>query len=163
MSTSKARVGAISKLLASCLLALLIVACSPDTGPRSPSLSHVPLVPNSRVLLQVRSCDTGAYAFCSLQLVVVGRGYPTANALLDSETELLRAHHWHRANADTGLERAAYSPSGKLRLTYATAHGELESIDLGWVQRPRRITVALAHTLFENTPALSLLVEVSAG
>jgi hypothetical protein len=142
---------------------LALGGCGPDTGPRSPSLSAVPLAPRAHVLLQVRACNRGANAFCALELVVVGEGYPTAAALLSSETRLLRRLHWRRANADTGLERAAYSPGGHLRLTYATAHGELEGIELGWVQRRRPISVALAHALFQNTPALSLLVEEGQG
>jgi len=164
MNPSRARVSGTSVLVALlCSLSPLIVGCSPDTGPRSPSLSLVPLAPRARVLLQVRACNGGANAFCALQLVVVGSGYPTAHALLDAETHLLRTHHWLKVNADTALERAAYSPGGKVRVTYATAHGELESIELGWTQRRRPITVALAHTLFENRPALALLVENGTG
>jgi hypothetical protein len=164
MNARKARVTGTSALsVLVCSLSLLLVGCSPSTGPRSPSLKLVPLAPNSRVLLHVRVCNRGTNAFCALQLVVVGRGYRTAVAMIDSETRLLHALRWRRVNADTGLERAAYSPSGRLRLTYATAHGELESIELGWTQRRRKITVALAHTLFANTPALALLVEEGSG
>jgi hypothetical protein len=144
-------------------LAGALAACSPDTGPRSPSLAKVPLAPRSRVLLQVRACNSGANAFCALQLVLVGDGYATANSLLESEARVLHRLHWKRANADTGLERAAYSPGGRIRLTYATAHGELESIDLGWTKRRHPIEVALAHALFRNTPALALLVEEGTG
>jgi hypothetical protein len=115
------------------------------------------------VLLKVHACNGGANAFCALQLVVVATGYPNSNALLDRETQLLGRMHWRRANADTGLQRAAYSPRGKLRLTYATAHGELEGIELGWARRRRAIQVALARTLFVNQPALSLLVEEGTG
>jgi hypothetical protein len=164
MNPSRARPSGTSVLVALlCSLSLLIVGCSPDTGPRSPSLSLVPLAPHSHVMLQVRACNGGANPFCSLQLVVVGSGYSTAHALLDTEAQLLRRRHWRKVNADTALERAAYSPGGKVRLTYATAHGELESIELGWTQRRRLITVALAHTLFENRPAIALLVENGTG
>jgi hypothetical protein len=168
MKSDFARLRGTSGHLASlCAITFSLIAviggCSPDTGPRSPSFAKVPLAPHSHVLLKVRACNRGANAFCALEAVVIGSGYPSSNALLESETRLLRRLHWRRANADTGLQRAAYSPGGKLRLTYATAHGELEGIDLGWQQRRHAIEVALAHTLFVDRPALSLLVEEGTG
>jgi hypothetical protein len=42
---------------------------------------------------------------------------------------------------------------------YATASGDLEAIDLGWIRRARAITLALSHSLFSHQPALSLLLE----
>jgi hypothetical protein len=155
--------GAKARLVSLCAIALVLAGCSPDTGPRSPSLATVPLAPHSRVLLQIRACNSGNNSFCALQLVVVGDGYPSSDALLESETGTLHKLHWRSVNADTGLQRAAYSPSGKLRLTYATAHGELEGIELGWAKRRRAIEVALAHALFRKTPALSFLVEEGTG
>jgi hypothetical protein len=145
------------------LTALAIAACSPDVGPRGPSLSRLPLAPHTQVVFQQRVCDEGANSFCAVEEVLAGSGYASPDALLAAETRLLRSLHWRRVNADTGLERAAYSPAGHLRLTYATARGELESVAFGWVQRPHRIAVALAHTLFERTPALALQVEVGQG
>jgi hypothetical protein len=114
-------------------------------------------------VFEERVCDAGANAFCAVELVLAGSGYPSPDALLTAETRLLRRLHWKRVNADTGLERAAYSPAGRLRLTYATARGELESVEFGWVQRPHRIAVALADTLFDRTPALAMQVEVGQG
>jgi hypothetical protein len=152
---------AISASIAAVVLA--VGGCGSGGADRSPSLARVPLVRGAHVMVHVRVCNKGANAFCALELVVVGGGYRTPSEMLTAETGLLKRLHWKHANADTGLERAAYAPGDKLRLTYATAKGDLESVELGWVQRNRVVTVALAHEMFENTPALSMLVEEGAG
>ena len=101
-------------------------------------------------------------AFCALELVVAARATDREGDAL-GESVLLRRLHWRPANADTGLERAAYSPGDKLRVTYATGHGELASIELGWTKRRRVVEVALARLLFANRPAMSMLVEIGPG
>jgi len=153
----------VRRLVTLCAVASVLAACGPNTGAGSPALSTVPLAPHSHVALRIRACNKGADAFCALELVLVGHGYTTSNALLDSEASLLARLHWRQAHADTGLERAANSPGGGLRLTYATARGELQSIGLGWSKRAPALAVALAHTMFDNVPALALLVEVGSG
>ncbi len=145
------------------IVVLVVGGCAPGGADRTPSLASVPLVRGAHVRVRVRVCNKGANAFCALELVVAGTGYRTSMQLLRAETALLKRLHWRHANADTGLERAAYAPGGKLRLTYATPKGDLESVDLGWVQRNRTIRVALAHVMFENEPAMSMLVEDGPG
>lgn len=147
---------------AALLVALLLAACG-SGGDQSPPLTRVPMPPHSKVVLDVHACNRGANAFCALKLVVAGDGYPTSKAMAATETALLRQLHWRHANADTGLEQAAYSPGDKLRLTYATPKGDLASIELGWIQRKNSVEVALSHTLFANHPALSMLVEQGPG
>lgn len=115
------------------------------------------------MVTDIRACDGGANAYCGLELVVVGHGYRSPDALLAGESKLLRRLHWHHANADTALERAADSPADRLRVTYATTKGELTSIELGWVHRRPAFAVALAHTLFGRQPALAMVVEEGAG
>ena len=151
----------ISAMLAAIVLA--VGGCTPGGADRSPSLASVPLARGAHVIVHVRVCNKGANAFCALELVVVGDGYRNSVQLLMAETRLLKRLHWKHANADTGLERAAYTPGDKLRMTYATPKGDLESVELGWVQRSRAITIALSHVMFENTPALSMLVEEGPG
>ena len=76
---------------------------------------------------------------------------------------MLRKHGWSLADGDTGDQSAANSPGHKLRLTFATATGDLRQIDLGQINRPRPITYALSSTMFDRTPAMSMLLEVGAS
>jgi hypothetical protein len=80
--------------------------------------------------------------------------------MLSAENRLLRRRKWSSANAPIGLERAADSPGDKLRVTYATASGDLEGVDLGWINRGHRVTLALSHALFAHTSTLSFLLEL---
>lgn len=150
-------------LLALALGSLLLAGCGASGGDRSPSLVKVPLPPRSRLMLDVRACNKGANAYCAVELVVVGDGYRSADAMLRTEARVLRASRWRATDADTGLERAATSPGDAMRVTYATARAELEGLELGWIERKRAVAVTLAHTLFQNRPALSVLVEEAAG
>jgi hypothetical protein len=111
----------------------------------------------------VRQCDRGSGPFCAVELVVVARRYRTSDALLASERRQLRKLGWTGTGGDTGDEQAADSPGHKLRLTYATAYGDLKGIDLGWIQRSRRITLALSHVLFNRSAAMSLMLELGAS
>ncbi len=142
---------------------LAVAGCAPGGADRVPSLASVPLARGAHVIVHVRVCNKGANAFCALELVVAGDGYRNSGQMLTAETILLKRLRWKHANADTGLERAAYDPGDKLRITYATPKGDLESVELGWVQRRRPVTVALSHVMFENKPALSMLVEEGPG
>ena len=63
-------------------------------------------------------------------------------------------------HAQIGPERAADSPGDHLRVTYATATGDLQGVELGWIQRARPVTVALSRTLFDHTSALSILLQL---
>ena len=48
-------------------------------------------------------------------------------------------------------------------MTYATAAGDLRGVDLGSIQRPREITLALSRTMFDQAPAMSIMLEVGAS
>lgn len=108
----------------------------------------------------MRDCDPGSDAYCAVDLVILGRGYHSSTELLISEHHELSAHGWTDSNADTGEESAADSPGHKLHLTYATASGDLDGIDQGWIKRPRPIALALSRSIFDGTAALSLMVEI---
>jgi hypothetical protein len=142
---------------------LALAGCGPSGGDHSPPLSGVPLTPGVHVTVDVRNCNGGANAYCGLELVVVGRRYRTSTVLLTDETRLLRRRGWKPTNASTGLERGADSPGDRLRLMYATANGDLEGIDLGWIRRARPVTLALAHALFTHTATLSMFLQDGGG
>jgi hypothetical protein len=126
-----------------------------------PDLTQLPLVPGTQIVARARQCDKGAAAYCAVEIVVVGRSYRTSQDLLGVERERLVSLGWTREGADTGNEHAADSPGHKLRVTYATALGDLTGIDLGWIKRPRPITLALSRTVFQRTAALSMMLELS--
>ncbi len=87
----------------------------------------------------------------------------SADALVKDEHALLLKNGWTGANAETGEQHAADSPGHKLRVTYATAFGDLKGIDLGWIKRSRTLTLALSHALFAHTAAMSMLLEMGAS
>jgi hypothetical protein len=120
-----------------------------------PQLAQLPLVPGARVVIRARQCDRGANAFCSLQLVAVDPRYRNSLELWDAERAVIRKAGWSEVDGDTGDERAAESPGHKLRVTYATAYGDLKGIDVGWIHRSHRIAIALSRTMFDNAAALS--------
>lgn len=130
---------------------------SSSSGPVS--LAQVPLIAGASVVAQARQCDKGANAYCAIEAVIVGRRYASAGALVASELHYLRQLGWTGAAGDNGNERAANSPGHRLRVTYSTAIGDLMGLDLGWIKRPRNIALSLASTMFERTPAMSIMVE----
>ena len=141
------------------LASIALAGCGASQS-RTPSLGGLPLVAHARVTIDHRVCNPGANAFCALQLVVVADGYRTARELLGAEKALLKHHGWIPANAPNGLERAADSPGDKLRITYATASGDLQGVDLGWIRRSRDVTLALSRAMLAHVTALSMLLEV---
>jgi hypothetical protein len=144
------------------LLALgMVVAGCGSSGAHVPEVAKLPLVPGTRIVAQARQCDRGANPYCAVEIVLVGRSYKTSQDLLAVERERLVSLGWTREGADTGNEHAADSPGHKLRVTYATALGDLTGIDLGWIKRPRRITLALSRAVFQRTAALSMMLELS--
>jgi hypothetical protein len=84
----------------------------------------------------------------------------TSWQLIAAEQRLLYRHRWTPEDASNGDEHAAQSPGDKWRVTYATAYGDLQGIDLGWIQRSHRITTALSEALFDRSPAISVMLEV---
>jgi hypothetical protein len=149
------RLGAAAACLA---LAAATIGC--DAGATSvPSLAQLPLVRGAAVVAHVRQCDRGANAYCAIELVVVDNLYHSSTALVTSEKQTLRKMGWTRTGPDTNDEHAADSPRRNLRVTYATAVGELTGIDLGWIQRPREITLALSQSVFNRAPSMAVMLE----
>ena len=142
-------------------MAVALSGCG-ATGPRTPDLSRLPLVPGARIALQVRVCDTGANSYCGWEVVVVAPGYRDSDLLLTLERRHLKKLGWSAATGDIGSEHAADSPGHRLRLSYATPTQDLQGVDLGFIRRSRPVTLALSRAFFEHVPTLSMLLEVGA-
>jgi hypothetical protein len=152
------------RLVALALIAGSLAGCgAAKPSARTPSASVVPLVPGSRIVVQVRRCDRGTNAFCAIDLVVRNGHYVSSDVLARDESRVLRKQGWSPANGDTGVQAAANSPGHKLRLTYATAAGDLREIDLGVINRPWSITYALSTSMFDRAAAMSMRLEIGAS
>jgi hypothetical protein len=127
---------------------------------RSPKLSSLPVVRGAQVVSKVRVCDKGANHYCALELVLTDPHYASPRDLVLAESKLLRSHGWSGASAQTGDELADESPDNKLRLTYATAYGDLHDIEFGWVQRTHRTQEALSKQMFAGAIAMSAQLQV---
>lgn len=139
---------------------MALAGCGAQGGAhQAPKINALPLVSGAKVLSMVASCDKGANPYCADNLVVVAPAYGSSTALVKSEAAHLAKLGWTTAYGDTGNQKAAESPGHKLRLTYATAYGDLVGYDLGWIKRPRPIARAMAKTMFDRSPAMSLLLE----
>jgi hypothetical protein len=139
-------------------LAAAVAGCGSSTK-KAPLLAQLPLVKGAAVVAHVRQCDPGSNAYCAIELVVVDNRYHSATALVTEEKRTLRRSGWTRTGPDTSEEHAADSPGRKLRVTYATALGELTGIDLGWIQRPRTFTLALTQSMFDRVPTMAVMLE----
>jgi hypothetical protein len=142
-------------------VALALAGCGSGASQGPPKLDQLPLVAGSQVVAQSIQCDKGANAFCGLELVVVNPRFRTSEDLVNAEHDVVHQAGWPGVGGDTGDERAAESPGNKLRVTYGTAYGDLQGIELGWIHRSARIARALSRTLFERTTAMS--VELDRG
>lgn len=138
------------------LTALGLTACG-QSSPRQSS--DVPLVSGAQVVQQVRRCDEGSNAFCSLDMVVADSQYQSSAVFLREERRHLKQLGWSLQAGEIGQERSAVSPGNKFRIVYASAAGDLLALDLGWIKRPPPIESALARTMFDRVPAISLMVE----
>jgi hypothetical protein len=139
-------------------MATVLSGCG--AGTRSPQLSSLPLAPGARVMTNVRQCNGGSNAYCSLELVVLGPRYPSSRALVLAERDRLRAEGWIGASPTTGDQLANESPNNRLRVTYATAFEDLKGADIGWITRSWPTVSALDKTIFNRTVAMSLLLEI---
>jgi hypothetical protein len=159
------RVRGIQPLSAIALPALILAlaGCGDGRAGRPPSLSELPLVPGAQVVVQATQCDRGANGFCALEAVIVDPRYKTSEQLVDAEHEVVHRAGWAGVGADTGDERAAESPGHKLRVTYATAYGDLKGIDLGWIHRSPKIAYALSRALFDHASAMSVEVDLGSS
>jgi hypothetical protein len=138
------------------LLALTLAGCGHGEALGSP---RVPLVPGAQVIYKLRRCDPGHHVFCGLEVVVADRRFTSSGALVTSEVRRLKALGWALQQGEINQEQTALSPNGKLRIVYATAANDLLAIDFGWAQRTPEEVLTLAHTMFNRTPAMSLLLE----
>ena len=150
-------------VLAALAIAALLAGCGGGGETHQPTATQLPLVDGANVVAQVRQCDKGANAYCAIELVVTDPRYRTSTDLVDEEHDKLRSHGWTGGTGDTSDQKTADSPANKLRVTYATASGDLRGVDLGSIQRSRRITLALSRALFDQAPAMSLMLEVGAS
>ncbi len=145
------------------LVIIGLVACGSGGGDQVPNVAGLPLVNGARVVTQAKQCDPGSSAFCAVEMVVVDPKFGSSQQLVKGERLHLLAAGWTRINGDTGDEIAAQSPGHKLRVTYATASGDLKGIDLGWIQRSRPITLALSQALFNRDSAMSVMLELGSS
>ncbi len=152
---------ALPALLLLVLSGLFLVSCGGGGPSGSLSLSQLPLVPGASVLTQVRQCDKGSDAFCTIEAVIVDKQAHSSGSLVASEHRQLHSLGWTTSAGDDGVQVAADSPGHKLRLTYATALGDLFGLDMDWLKqpRPRAIGLSLAQTMFDRTPAMSIMLE----
>jgi hypothetical protein len=127
--------------------------------PVSASLADIPLAPGAKVVFHQRRCDPGVSSYCSVEFVLAGPRYPSSAALRDAQLTVLKRAGWGSAHGETDAERAAQSPHGNLRLTYATVFNDLLSIDQGTIERAPRVSRALSRQLFSRTPALSGILQ----
>jgi hypothetical protein len=137
---------------------LLLSGCG--NGDRDPKLTSLPLAPGARVVSKVHVCDQGKKAYCALELVVVDPRYASPRDLVLAERNVLKAHGWTGASAQTGDELADESPGHKVRITYATAYGDLHDIEFGWVARTRQTQEALSKQMFAGAIAMSAQLQV---
>lgn len=142
-------------------LAVALAGCGPSGGAAAPDPSQLPLVPGAKIVARDTQCDRGANSFCALELVVVNPRYETSEDFVDAEHDYVHSRGWDGVTADTGDERAAEAPGHKLRVTYATALGDLQGVELGWIHRSRKISKALSRTLFDHASAIS--IELDSG
>ena len=138
---------------------LWVSGCGQGGTPTATSLQRVPLAPDSTIVWRARRCDRGSHAYCSLQFVLVGRGYRSSAALRNAQRATLRHAGWTEARGDTDAERSATSPGGRLRMTVATAFNDLVSAEQGTIDRAPGVMRALSRQLFARTPTLSATVE----
>jgi hypothetical protein len=140
-----------------------LAGCAQGSHDRAPQARLLPLVPGSKIVAQSTQCDRGSSAYCALELVVVNPRYKTSVDLLAAEHKLIHARGWNGVTGDTGDENAAESPGRKYRVTYGLPDGDLRSIELGYIHRSRAIAYALSRTLFEHTPAMSVMLETGSA
>ncbi len=147
------------------LAAVAAIAGCGQSGDHRSSLTvnGVPLVAGARIVTRARSCDHGVSPYCALQLVVVGAGFRDSTDLLAREEDRLRAGGWTSTVGDTPKERSADSPGHRLRLSYARAFDDLLSWDQGQIKRRPVVARALSRALFDQAPALSLMLQTGSS
>jgi hypothetical protein len=156
------RLGASTALLTA--LALAAAGCGgAGSGQRAPTVGSVPLISGSRIVTQVRACDRGSNAYCAIDLVVRNGAYNSSDILMRDEGTLLKKDGWTLSHGDTGEQSAANSPGHKLRLTFTTAAGDLQEVDLGAINRPWPIVYSLSSSMFARAATLSMMLEIGSS
>jgi hypothetical protein len=135
-----------------------LAGCGGASNNRDLGATNVPLPAGAQIMAHVRVCDRGANAFCSEQLVVVGRRYGTSAALLNSENARLKKLGWSDSRGQTGKQLAAQPPGNELRLYFNTAYNDLLALDMGWIHRSAPIGRALSAAIFDRAPAISVML-----
>lgn len=148
------------RLALSLAVAGIVLAACGSGGRRSPDPGRLPLVSGARIVVSEKRCNPGANAACAVDLVVADGRFSTSQQLLHAERVMLHVRGWTSAYAPNGDEHAVDSPGGGLHLVYATADGDLLGLDQGWIERPRRVAVALSRSIFTHTPTLSMQLEL---
>jgi hypothetical protein len=147
-------------LLVLTLSGLALAGCGSSVPSGRLSVGQLPLVPGASVVAQTRQCDAGANAFCAVQAVIVDKQANSSGALVKAEQDRLNKLGWTTSAGDDGNEVAANSPGHKLRVTYATALNDMIGLDEKWIKRPWPIWAGLSQSLYNQTPAMSILLEV---
>lgn len=142
------------------LAGLALGGCGGGGSSRPLSISQLPLVSGATVVTQERQCDPGANGYCAIQAVIADPRAGSSGALVEEERRRLRRLGWSDAAGDNGKEHAADSPGHRLRVTYATAYGDLLGWDEGWIKRSRTVVLALDRQYIEGIPAMSVMLEV---
>jgi hypothetical protein len=137
---------------------VVIVATGRGGTPRDIGLKNIPMVPGTRVLTTVRSCDPGVHPYCSLQVVITGDRYQSSQALRKTYGANLIKLGWTTTKGPDGNETAADSPGHELRLTFATAYEDLLGVDSNWIQRTAAISHSLSTAMFNRAPTLSIML-----
>jgi len=141
------------------LAAVALAGCG-GGGDKTPALDRLPLPTGSEIVSQVRQCNQGTNAYCAIEFVVVNKRIANSWGLVAKERRALAQRGWNATHANNGDEHAATSPGDKLRVTYATAYGDLKDIELGWITRAKPISLALSHAIFARAAAMSLMLEI---
>ncbi len=139
---------------------MIIAGCGASQAQRTLTAKDIPLVPGAQIAVQAHACDRGSRVYCSVDLVVVDHHYVSSDVLALDESHVLRKHGWSLADGETAFQTGANSPGHKLRLTFASATGDLRQIVLGQINRPWPITYALSNSMFDRTAAMSMRLEV---
>ena len=126
--------------------------------PPPPVISEKPAIAT-----RAASAAVAASRKTSTNLVVTDPHYVSSDLLALDESQLLKKHGWSLADGDTAYQSGANSPGHKLRLTFASATGDLRQIVLGQINRPWPITYALSNTMFDRKAAMSMRLEVGAS
>ena len=137
----------------------MLAACGSATSTSSYNIGQLPLVPGSAIITQSKQCDHGTNPYCALEAVVVNRRFNSSGAFVASEDLRLHQLGWKHSAGDDGDEVAANSPDQKLRLTFATGVDDLIGIDEHWIKRAWPIEWTLDRTMFNRTPAMSIMLE----